>query len=59
MFALGSVAKAFVAAAAAAAGTLAVATADGSLSTGDIITVVLSVLGALGITYAVPNKSAE
>lgn len=48
--------KAVVAAAAAAAGTLAAATADGSLSTGDIVTVVLAVLGALGVTYAVPNK---
>lgn len=56
MVMLGSVAKAVVAAMAAAAGTLAVATADGSLSTGDVVTVVLSVLGALGVTYAVPNK---
>ncbi|WP_406527404.1 hypothetical protein [Streptomyces sp. I8-5] len=58
MITLGSAAKAFVAAAAAAAGTLAVATADGSLSTGDLVTIVLSVLGALGVTYAVPNKQA-
>jgi hypothetical protein len=56
MLAISSVAKAIVAAAAAAAGTLAVATQDGSLSTGDVVTVVLSVLGALGVTYVVPNK---
>lgn len=56
LYSLGKVAKAVVAAAAAAAGTLAVATADGSLSTGDVVTVVLSVLGALGVTYVVPNK---
>lgn len=58
MYKLSSMAKAVVAAAAAAAGTLAVATADGSLSTGDIVTLVLAVLGALGVTYAVPNKEA-
>jgi hypothetical protein len=56
LYSLSKVAKAVVAAAAAAAGTLAVATADGSLSTGDVVTVVLSVLGALGVTYVVPNK---
>ncbi len=56
LYSLGKVAKALVAAAAAATGTLAVATADGSLSTGDVVTVVLSVLGALGVTYVVPNK---
>jgi hypothetical protein len=56
LYKLSAMAKAIVAAAAAAAGTLAVATADGSLSTGDVVTVVLSVLGALGVTYAVPNK---
>jgi hypothetical protein len=56
LYTLSSMAKAVVAAMAAAAGTLALATADGSLSTGDIITVVLSVLGALGVTYVVPNK---
>lgn len=56
MLVLGKAAKALVAAAAAAAGTLAVATQDGSLSPGDVVTVVLAVLGALGVTYAVPNK---
>lgn len=56
LYKLSSAAKAVVAAAAAATGTLAVATADGSLSTGDVVTVVLSVLGALGVTYFVPNK---
>lgn len=56
MVMLSGMAKAIVAAAAAAAGTLALATADGALSTGDIVTVVLSVLGALGVTYTVPNK---
>ncbi|MFF8831400.1 hypothetical protein [Streptomyces sp. NPDC015131] len=58
LYRLSSMAKAIVAAAAAAAGTLAVATSDGALDTGDVVTVVLSVLGALGVTYAVPNKDA-
>lgn len=56
MVTLGKVAKAIVAALAAAAGTLALATADGNVTTGDAVTVILSVLGALGVTYAVPNK---
>lgn len=45
-------------AAAFAAGSAAVATAvqDGAFTTGEGVTVALSVLGALGITYVVPNK---
>ncbi|WP_405794130.1 hypothetical protein [Streptomyces sp. NBC_01506] len=45
-------------AAAVAAGTAAVATAvqDSAFTTGEGVTVALAVLGALGITYAVPNK---
>lgn len=53
---LSSMAKAIVAGLAAGAASLAAATADGSLSTPDLITVVLAVLGALGVTWAVPNK---
>lgn len=56
MVKLSAMAKAIAAAAAAATGTLVAVTADGSLNTGDVVTVVLSVLGALGITYVVPNK---
>lgn len=56
LYTLGKMAKAIVAAMAAAAGTLAAVTADGSVASGDIVTVVLSVLGALGVTYVVPNK---
>lgn len=45
-------------AAAFAAGTAAVATAvqDDVFTTGEGVTVALAVLGAAGITYAVPNK---
>ncbi len=56
LYRLSGMAKAIVAAMAAAAGTLAAVTADGSVTTGDVVTIVLSVLGALGVTYVVPNK---
>ena len=57
MFSVSSpIAKALVAALAAAAGTLVAVTGDGVVSVGDVLTVVLSVLGALGVTWAVPNK---
>lgn len=53
---LNSMAKAIAAAAAAATATLVQATADGSMNTGDVVTVVLAVLGAMGVTYVIPNK---
>jgi hypothetical protein len=53
---LSAMSKALMAASAAAAGTLAVALNDGNLTSGDTVTVILAVLGALGMTYAVPNK---
>lgn len=49
-----------VAAGLAAGGTaLGVAVADGGFSTGDAVSVVLAVLGALGITYVIPNKPTD
>lgn len=51
-----SFAKALVAAVAAGAATLGAALSDGRLDTGDVVTVALSVLGALGVVYAVPNS---
>ncbi len=54
----GGIAKAIASAAAAGAATLVAVTQDGALDTGDVVTVVLSVLGALGVTYAVPNQEA-
>lgn len=51
-------AKAVAAALSAGGATLGVVIADGGVSTGDVVSVVLSVLGALGITYLVPNKAA-
>ncbi|MET9479892.1 hypothetical protein [Streptomyces sp. NPDC006638] len=51
-------AKAVAAALAAGAAAVATAVQDGSFTTGEGVTVALAVLGALGITYAVPNKGA-
>jgi peptidoglycan/LPS O-acetylase OafA/YrhL len=51
-------AKAAVAAVAAGAGTLATALADDHVTTGEWVAVAVAVLGALGITYAVPNAPA-
>ncbi|MEV6174870.1 hypothetical protein AB0L99_42530 [Streptomyces sp. NPDC051954] len=44
-----------------AAGTTAAVTAvqDNVLTTGEGVTIALAVLGAWGITYAVPNKPAS
>lgn len=45
----------------AAAGTAAAVTAvqDNVLTTGEGVTIALAVLGALGITYAVPNRQTS
>lgn len=59
MVQIGSFAKALVSAVAAGAATLVAVTQDGALDTGNIVTVVLSVLGALGVTYAVPNQTKD
>lgn len=54
---ISSVAKSIVAGLAAGATAAVTAVQDGSLSTGEGVTIVLAVLGAWGITYAVPNKT--
>ncbi|MFM9604242.1 hypothetical protein [Streptomyces turgidiscabies] len=53
---ISSIAKSLVAGI--AAGTTAAVTAvqDSVLTTGEGVTIVLAVLGAWGITYAVPNR---
>jgi peptidoglycan/LPS O-acetylase OafA/YrhL len=48
--------KALVAAAAAGAGALVTAMGDDTVTMAEGITVAVAVLGALGATYAVPNK---
>lgn len=56
---LGSIAKAIVSAVVAGVGAFAIATDDGNMSTSDIVTTALAILGALGVTYAVPNAPKE
>lgn len=52
---VGSYAKAIVAAAAAGTGSLFQAVGDNAITPGEWVTVALAVLGALGITAAIPN----
>ncbi|MFJ2438469.1 hypothetical protein ACIOWM_35200 [Streptomyces anulatus] len=56
MIKISNAAKAVVAALAAGAATVATAVQDGTFTAGEGVTAVLAVLGALGITYAVPNR---
>ncbi|QUI32425.1 hypothetical protein H9W91_17325 [Streptomyces alfalfae] len=49
-------AKSLVAGVAAGSAAAVAATQDGALVTGEVVTIVLAVLGSWGITYAVPNK---
>ncbi len=52
-------AKAFVAAATAGLGSLATALADNVVTPVEWVTVAIALLGALGLTYAIPNKPAS
>lgn len=56
MMKISSIAKSIVAGLAAGATAAVTAVQDGSLSTGEGVTIALAVLGAWGITYAVPNR---
>ncbi|MEU5284111.1 hypothetical protein AB0G97_08840 [Streptomyces sp. NPDC020755] len=56
---ISNAAKAFAAGLAAGATAAATAVQDGVFTTGEGVTTVLAILGALGITYAVPNRPAE
>lgn len=56
---ISSAAKAVVAGVAAGATAAATAVQDGTFTTGEVVTTVLAVLGALGITYAVPNREPD
>lgn len=53
---ISTAAKSITAAVAAGSAVVATAVQDGMFTTGEGVTVALAVLGALGITYAVPNK---
>lgn len=53
------IAKAIVSGLAAGAAAAVTATQDGVITTGEGVTIALAVLGAWGITYAVPNRPAS
>ncbi|GAB2732853.1 hypothetical protein [Streptomyces bullii] len=53
---ISSIAKAIVSGIAAGSAALVTAAQDGTITTGEGVTVALAVLGAWGITYAVPNR---
>lgn len=53
---ISSIAKSIVAGLAAGATAAVTAVQDGALTTGEGVTIALAVLGAWGITYAVPNR---
>jgi len=59
MIKVGRYAKAVVSALAAGSAAAVTAIGDDVIVTGEWVTIVLAVLGALGITYAVPNAPAE
>lgn len=56
---IGSYAKAITSGVAAGAASLVTAMGDGVIVPGEWVTVGLAVLGALGITYVVPNAAAS
>lgn len=53
---IASIAKSLIAGIAAGATAAVTAAQDQVLTTGEGVTIMLAVLGAWGITYAVPNK---
>jgi hypothetical protein len=56
---IASIAKSLIAGVAAGSAAAVTAVQDSVLSTGEGVTIALAVLGAWGITYAVPNKQAS
>ncbi|MDX3839060.1 hypothetical protein [Streptomyces europaeiscabiei] len=53
---IASIAKSLIAGLAAGSAAAVTAVQDNMVTTGEGVTIVLAVLGAWGITYAVPNK---
>lgn len=51
--------KAIVSGAAAGCAAAATAVQDGQVTAAEVVTIVLAVLGALGITWAVPNRQPQ
>ncbi|MFJ5887508.1 hypothetical protein [Streptomyces californicus] len=58
MIRISNAAKAIVGGVSAGAAAAVTAVQDQVVTSGETVTIVLAVLGALGITYAVPNRSA-
>ncbi|MFJ6386459.1 hypothetical protein ACIQJT_02500 [Streptomyces sp. NPDC091972] len=58
MLKISGIAKSIVSGAAAGATAAVTAVQDGVLDTGEGVTIVLAILGAWGITWAVPNRPA-
>jgi len=56
---ISGIAKSIIGGLAAGAAAAVTAVQDQVLTTGEGVTIVLAVLGAWGITYAVPNKTKE
>lgn len=56
---ISAIAKAIVSGVAAGSAAAVTAVQDNVLSTGEGVTIALAVLGAWGITYAVPNRQAR
>lgn len=56
---ISSAAKAVVAALSAGAAAAVTAVQDQAVTSGEVVTIILAVLGALGITYAVPNRQPD
>lgn len=56
---VGKIAKALTAALAAGSAAAVTAVQDGVLTTGEGVTLVLAVLGALGVVWSVPNAKAS
>lgn len=56
---LSTYAKAVVAALTAGLGAMATAAQDDVISTGEWVAIAIAALGALGVTWAVPNRPVE
>lgn len=59
MIRISNAAKAIVGGLSAGAAAAVTAVQDQVVTSGETVTIVLAVLGALGITYAVPNRPSE
>jgi sporulation-control protein spo0M len=56
---ISSIAKSLIAGLAAGAAAAVTAVQDNVITTGESVTMALAILGAWGVTYAVPNRKSE